>query len=245
MMGAARCRLLEWDSEFFGQRIARVESARMDAALLDEVGAFARSEAIDCLYFLVDAADSASIRSAESGGFRCVDVRVTRERTLDPAGHVMPAGVETVREDDLAALRAVARTSHAASRFYHDPHFSRERCGALYETWITKVCLETPDNVLVVRREGSAVGYLACELNSAILGTVGLVAVAERERGRQLGADLVQASLAWFARNELGRVRVVSQARNVAAARLYERFGFRTTRVESWYHLWPGRGEGG
>jgi predicted GNAT family acetyltransferase len=30
----------------------------------------------------------------------------------------------------------------------------------------------------------------------------------------------------------------VTQDRNRAAARLYERMGFRTTRVEHWYHLW-------
>jgi dTDP-4-amino-4,6-dideoxy-D-galactose acyltransferase len=239
MTHGAECRLLEWDSDFFGRRIGRVESRRLDARAIEQVRAFARAEKVDCLYYLVDAGDSESIRTAEAAGFRCADVRITRERSLDQVSSEMPSGVELFQEDDLTALQAIARSSHGASRFYYDLHFPRERCDALYEKWISNACTEKPESVLVVRRAGHAVGYLACETDSSAIGTIGLVAVAEGERGHQIGESLVRGSLSWFVGHDREYVRVVSQARNLAAARLYERLGFRTTAVEHWYHLWP------
>jgi hypothetical protein len=68
MTRGAECRLLEWDSDFFGRRIGRVESRILDADAIAQVRAFARAEEIECLYFLVDAGDS------ESLGFRTIAV---------------------------------------------------------------------------------------------------------------------------------------------------------------------------
>lgn len=233
------CRLLEWDSEFFGCRIARIDSSRLDAAKMERVGEFARKEAIDCFYFLVDGKDVESIRAAEAAGFQCTDVRVTRERSLVGISNDVPHDIEAFREDDLPALQAIARCSHGATRFYHDPHFSRERCDALYERWISNSCAGEVERVLVVRRAGRAVGYLTCEIDSSTTGRIGLVAVAESERGRQFGESLVRGSLSWFADRGREQVRVISQARNLASAKLYQRLGFQTVAVEHWYHLWP------
>jgi ribosomal protein S18 acetylase RimI-like enzyme len=244
MTAPVECRFLEWDSDFFGHRIARVVSTRLDPVSMESVRAYGRSERIECFYFLVDATDADSISAAEAGGFRCVDVRITRERSVDGVSADMPSGVENFRVGDLPDLRAIARTSHGASRFYQDPHFSGERCDALYDAWISRACTETPDGVLVVRREGRAVAYLSCELDSEAAGTIGLVAVAENARGQHLGANLVEGALVFFLRHGRTRVRVVSQGRNLASARLYESLGFETTSLENWYHYWPNAGEG-
>jgi GNAT superfamily N-acetyltransferase len=158
----------------------------------------------------------------------------------------MPDGVDLFQERDLKVLQAIARSSHDATRFYHDPGFPRERCDALYERWITNACTAETEQVFVVRDGDQAVGYVTCEKDLSTTdgstGQIGLFAVAEAERGRGLGKRLLQASMAWFSSQSHDRVRVVSQARNAASARLYEHMGFVTTTVERWYHLWPGLG---
>jgi dTDP-4-amino-4,6-dideoxy-D-galactose acyltransferase len=238
------CRFLGWDSEFFGRRIARVDSARLTPEEVERVRRWARAEAIECLYYLADAADTESIRVAEDAGFRITDTRVTRERSLDREGGELPEGVELFREEDVPELRAIAGTSHGASRFYHDRHFPRERCDALYETWIANACTGDADCVLVVRSEARAVGYLTCVIESPTTGRIGLTAVAAAERGQRFGERLVRGSLRWLAGHGCERVLVASQARNLEAARLYERLGFQTIAAEHWYHLWPPAGEG-
>jgi len=53
-----------------------------------------------------------------------------------------------------------------------------------------------------------------------------------------VGRALLDRSLSWFRGNNAASVTVVTQGRNVAALRAYERAGFTTRSVEFWYHKW-------
>ena len=46
------CEFLDWDSKFFGIRIARVTGHRLDAERATEIARAVRDQSIDCLYFL-------------------------------------------------------------------------------------------------------------------------------------------------------------------------------------------------
>ena len=82
-------------------------------------------------------------------------------------------------------------------------------------------------------------GYVSCHLDGEDgAGRIGLVAVSSHARGDGLGRTLVLAALRWFEEQGVGTVRVVSQARNCEAQRLYQRCGFVTDSVHLWYHKW-------
>ena len=236
---------LAWDSDFFGQRIARVIADDFGRDSADRIIRGARDASIDCLYLLVDAEDSERVVAAEGAGFQHVDIRITRERGIsaDSDAEELPEDIDLCSADDIPGLSAIARTSHRDSRFYHDPAFSRERCDDLYETWIQNACQGMADAVVVARREGRAIGYVTCEIPEPGLGNLGLVAVAADEGGRGYGGRMIEGALGWLARRDCSRVRVVTQARNARANGLYESRGFETVSVENSYHLWLGAGE--
>lgn len=238
-MPAAPAQLLAWDSEFFGRRIARVTARCLEPGQMDELREWVRHEKVECLYYLADAADTTSVRVAEDAGFRLTDLRVTRvlEPLPSPSGKL--EGIRPARPEDIPALRAIARVSHGDARFFHDPKLPPERCAALYETWIERACEGRADHVWVAEQDGLAVGYMTCVLVPPATGSLDLSAVASERRGSGIGERLVRASLGWFVRQGCREARVVSQARNLSAARLFERVGFRTASVELWYHLWP------
>ena len=75
-------RTLQWDSEFFGVKVARLTAGGQDlespAAILD---AFAAHGA-ECVYWLVEGGDWRAARTAEACGFRLTDVRMTFERLV-------------------------------------------------------------------------------------------------------------------------------------------------------------------
>jgi dTDP-4-amino-4,6-dideoxy-D-galactose acyltransferase len=229
--------VLPWDSEFFGLRIGRVTAGKLTAAVAVRLEEWARDEALQCLYFLADADDSDSIRAAEEMGFRHVDVRVTRARALagdlEPAPQVVPA-----EAGDLPVLREIARHSHRATRFYHDPRFPKERCDDLYVRWLDRGLERSDQQVLVAREAGEPRGYIVCAEAGSGCGQVSLIAVAPAGRGSGVGAALVRGGLAWMVSRGCSRAEVVSQGRNVAASQLYERLGFLTVRMEHWFHLW-------
>ena len=239
--GRAACRFLDWDSEFFGCRIARLEGFRLSEDALDRATAWCSRERIDCLYFLADP-DPATIALAEAAHFHLAGIRVTLE--ADPHGAPPPAAAASIRTwmpADIGRLRSIAAASHRDSRFYRDGHFPAARCGDLYSAWIERSCRAEAAQVFVAEFAGQAAGYISCDA-SAEEGSIGLLAVAGDARGRGFGRNLVLQALSWFRGQGSNSVTVVTQGHNTAAQRLYQKAGFTTRSEQLWYHYWP---EGG
>ena len=76
------CEVLDWDSAFFGFRIARLREARLTAQILSDSLKWAYREKIRCLYFLTACDAHETMDLAGANGFRIADVRVTLAREL-------------------------------------------------------------------------------------------------------------------------------------------------------------------
>jgi len=230
--------VLDWDSAFWGFRVGRVVGEEMTPELAAVLDAWAEGETVSCLYFLAPADDHETVDAAQQARFRFVDVRLELSQRISPVDPT--ARVRPYEHRDLGALRAIASTSHEITRFYADRHFPRARCSELYDTWIVRSCEEGfADGVLVADVEGRAVGYVTCDFDEdARAGSIGLIAVADSERGAGLGDELVRGALAWMTDRGATEARVVTQGANVAAQRRFQRAGFRTSSVELWFHRW-------
>lgn len=241
MLTHALCEHLPWDSEFFKRRIARVTTSRIGKEELDAILAWCDAQGTQCLYFLADMADAATVCLAEDNGFRLMDIRVVLERKLYyfvGTSESMEVGIGPVRPEEIPYLVTIAGTSYHDSRFYYDPNFPRERCAALYETWIEKSCQVDADVVLVARSDSLPIGYVSCHLTGPGQGQIGLVGVHPDAMNRGFGRRLIEASLSWFRQAGVEHVSVVTQGRNCRSQRLYQRCGFVTQSMHLWYHRW-------
>lgn len=245
---SAKCRYLDWDSEFFGLRIARYTDNRLSEEALVQLSHWCNEESIDCLYFLADGDDELTVRLAELRGFRFVDIRITLDTVVDGGGrsrrHLPRGSIRQSAAEDLPALQAIARVSHRQSRFYFDSSFASEQCDALYGTWIEKSCAGFADVVLVSNHHQQPTGYVTCHLTDEGEGAIGLLGVAPGGRGKGIGTELLNSALDWFSDQHVNTVTVVTQGRNISAQRLYQRNGFRTQSSQLWYHLWFQRDSG-
>lgn len=241
-MTCAECRFLEWDSEFFGRRIARLDGGRLTAARLQAASPWWQDHKIECVYFLAESGDPPTVSLAEDHGFRFVDVRMTLTHTLlsVPLVPTPPLGVQIrpYAPSDIGELRAIASRSHRDSRFYADPRFTMARANALYETWIERACTDHGHAVLVPARDERPVGYVTCRLDEGMIGHIGLIAVADSAQGLGVGRALVAAALSWCRERGACAANVVTQGRNLPAQRLYQRSGFVSQSLELWYHRW-------
>jgi dTDP-4-amino-4,6-dideoxy-D-galactose acyltransferase len=240
--GAMVCQLLDWDTQFFGLRIARANVNRLDPEVARSLLAWCCEHKIDCLYFLADADDPVTVRLAEANQFKLVDLRVTLRVDLaaQPVAHKTAPGVTIapVAATEVPALREIAAGSHHDSRFYADPGFATARVNALYETWIEQSCQDKAKVVFVAHWQGQVAGYLACACDSTQTGRISLIAVATGFQGQGIGGALVETGLDWFRKQQLQDVCVVTQGRNTRAMRMYERFGFTVQAIQLWYHRW-------
>lgn len=238
--GLAGCQVLEWDSAFFGCRIARIDSAALKAHGPAAVDAWCRGEAVACACLLVDAGDQDAITAAERGGYRLVDLRVTLEAEVRPPRVSPPPGAVVVRAavpEDVPVLEAIARKSHRTTRFYVDGRFDRARCDELYAHWIARSCAGWADAVFVACAGAHPIGYLSCHVR-ADRGEVGLVGVEAEHRGQGAASALVDAAFGWCAGRNLARLQVATQARNQPGLALYRARGFTLRALALWYHRW-------
>ncbi|MEY2806835.1 MAG: hypothetical protein RIR65_1252 [Planctomycetota bacterium] len=241
-MNATWPRILEWDCAFFGARIASLPLEARSASELAAALEWCGREKVQCLYALSDERDEEKRAWLAARGARLVDERTTLAAKLAPgAARAAVGATRPVREDDIPALEAIAAEAHRDSRFWNDPRFARERCAALYSTWIAGESRGRAAAVFVVEHEGRPAGYISCRERGEHVGRhgdIGLVAVAAPARGRGLGGLLVDAALDWAAARGMARMEVVTQGRNSGALALYASRGFQPFLRQRWQHLW-------
>lgn len=234
-MSRPPCELLPWDSNFFHLRVARVLSTTLDASDLEEIEGWCRTAEIDCVYYLADSRTEEEHRWRTTRGFMFVDSRVTLEAPVPPATGLQ-SGIRPARESDITALSDIAATGHLSTRFYADSRFA-PAASRLYRFWIEQSVRDASTTVLVPDTSPVS-AYITCYELSRGIGQIGLVGVASSARGKGLGGELVQAALRCFADRSCSVARVVTQARNEPAMRLYRAGGFRRVRTQWWYHRW-------
>ena len=133
---SADCIFLEWDSDFWGRRIARLRNYRLTPDIVTQALDWTTKNSVDCLYFLADADDNQTVVLAEKNGFHQPDIRITLDRHVANLDRTSIQHVRVAREVDLTALRAIAANSHRDGRFYFDYNFDRAECDKFYSTWL-------------------------------------------------------------------------------------------------------------
>lgn len=231
------CQYLQWDSNFFGHHIARSTQSGYEEDSFNRMLSLCVEERIECLYLLVESNDAQTVRLAEMNQFQFVDIRLTLDTNVYEQGRIGYDDVRPHIATDIPELKAIARLSHHDSRFYYDPHFPRGLSDRLYETWIENSCNGYADQVLVAVDTDKPVGYISCHLKGST-GQIGLLSVGVDAQGKGFGSKLIQAALCWFGEHGVGEVLVVTQGRNIAAQRIYQKNGFITKSVQLWYHRW-------
>jgi dTDP-4-amino-4,6-dideoxy-D-galactose acyltransferase len=231
--------VLPWDSEFFGFRIGRLESRRLTASTLHTALTWAVAERLRCAYFFADATCPETLSHAHEGGFRFVDLRMELAVTLNgTAPHATAAEFRPATAVDLPVIESLSRIAHHDTRFFKDTGFPANQAAELYVEWIRRDFRVNRIFVVSDRVNGIG-GYVTCQADEdPTVGRIGLIAVAETERRRGLGRELVNGALQWFQHNGCTEVRVVTQASNIPAQRVYQALGFRTSETSATFHRW-------
>lgn len=235
-------KLLEWDTTFFGFPIAKVVNPHAQPEELRETVAQMHSRGIPLAYWFADRPTEQTHAEVVAMGGALVDEKLTFVARL-PEALEQPAAplsiVEPYRETmPLTDLKELAVESGIYSRFVVDPRFPKPLARAMFEEWIVRsISKQVADEVLVIRQGSEVVGMVTIA-SKGHRGSIGLLAVAEHCRGRQLGRALVQAAQNWCRERDFEEVQVVTQQANVAAQRLYYKCGFELEQMEACYHIW-------
>lgn len=231
---------LPWDTEFFGFRIGRVTANRLTPDILRAVLSWSEVEQLRCLYLSADPDCSTTLTLAHEGRFKFVDIRLDLAIDLERSPP-LPASAcfRAISAEELPALETMSRMAHTDTRFFKDMGFPQARAAELYVEWIRRDYRVHRIFTVESTHPTTLAGYVTCQIDvSSRAGRIGLIAVAENERGCGYGRALVQGALHWFRESGCREVKVATQASNVAAQRLYQSAGFKTAAVSATYHRW-------
>lgn len=234
--------ILDWDSAFFGMRVARILPNRLTTGELDQMISHMRDEKVALAYWASDPNDEESQRAARvchgfPAGNRTTFVMDLHQNngSAENLGAIVEEYTDAVPNSELEQLAVEAGVY---SRFRVDRRIPAEKFSSLYKQWIrNSTNKRMADAVLVVRHAGKIVGMVTVkERNGA--GDIGLIAVDADMRGHKLGISLVRAAQEWSRKRGLKLAQVVTQGENTAACRLYEKCGYKVTGTENFYHFW-------
>jgi len=229
-------RVLEWDSRFFGVRVAQLMvTDTSDCGGLEEC--LEGSDA-DVVYVSVAPAAAELCRpllAGLPGGL--FDRKVTYAKEVDPA--FAAPDPFCVRATGVSEeLLQLAYASGHLSRFFLDPRF-RPWFRPLYAEWVRKELREADSRVFTLSDDHPMLGMVTASVKDGI-GRIGLLAIAEGSQGRGLGMRLVRHCEAHYASQSARRCEVVTQKANVAACRLYAKAGYTIASEQDIWHIWKG-----
>jgi dTDP-4-amino-4,6-dideoxy-D-galactose acyltransferase len=232
--------LLEWDTNFFGMKVARITVPDMSIERVGSTLAELKRNGFTFIYW--PANQEHNQHDIDKLGGLLVDLKTTfmidlSSAILDdsmPIDIVTPYSVTVPLED----IESLAVQSGQFSRFATDPHLPREKFIMLYKTWVNRsLRQEIAKEVLVIDEGGHAVGMVTLTDKNG-RGNIGLIAVDSNSRGKKYGETLVRAAQKWFIKNGYKIGQVVTQGKNISACNLYIKCGYSVENVEYFYHFW-------
>ncbi|MEI8125638.1 MAG: GNAT family N-acetyltransferase [Parachlamydiaceae bacterium] len=259
VISSTQCRLLEWDTAFFGRRIGKIERCDLNAHNMQLAVDWAATHHIDCLYYCCAIDNDQAIRTAELYQFNLVDVKVemTLELSKQEVSNNKDIFVRPYRTGELAQLEAINDDIFENGRFYHDPEFSRDQASALYREWLRKSCechaevefrgfasdtgislLNSGETVFVAEYEHRIAGFITFHKENASTARIGIVGACSKTRRKGIGGALVAAMIKHYKDDVIRKIKVVTQGRNIAAQNLFQNQGFYVDSMSLWYHKW-------
>lgn len=233
---AADVSLADWDTEFFGYPVARVELKNPTPGELENVEEKLSELNIRFASIFCSLKDEAANHWAADRG-ELLDVKTTY--IIDVQSWPEDVEIQEVTKADFSPeLLSLALQSGQYSRFRLDPHLLKDEFARMYEVWLKRsLAHEIAFTVMTIWRENRPVGLLTLgEKNDR--ADIGLLAVDQEMRGQGIGKQLLRAAHHRAQIKGFTTLQVVTQGRNTPACAFYESQGFQQEVVENVYHLW-------
>jgi dTDP-4-amino-4,6-dideoxy-D-galactose acyltransferase len=226
---------LDWDSTFFEKKIYRL---LVDNPFTNEDLLKIKELEADVFYIVVNSPLDKVLQSVDSIGAVLVDKKITYRKLISSNSIIPNPNLRFVSQKSLTpTLEKMVYESGLYSRFKIDVGFEH-KFKDLYKKWIVNsLNREVADEVLVAVENNYEAGFVTLSKRNGF-GQIGLLAVDENFRGRQIGINLLLTADCWYKVQGISEARVVTQINNIPACRLYEKAGYSVEKIEYIFHLW-------
>jgi dTDP-4-amino-4,6-dideoxy-D-galactose acyltransferase len=225
---------LEWDTEFFGFPIGRVNLEAATAETLRTIESEARDLGLLCLYGALDPSDVDTAYLAQRFGHRLVEVAIKFGRRAVPFSPKPTASkVRRGTPEDLPALEDSIATLAPWSRFAADPRFGPVAAQRMFRAWVDRAARDGEERMLLISEDETGITGLSTHVRTPI-PRVDLMGVITQGSGASWA--LMDGLVAWA---DGGPIEAgPCAARNLAPLRFLEHCGFDIVQTQYLFHRW-------
>lgn len=259
-------KILEWDSVFFGFKVAQLDCSNLNEKILKNCVENARKEKITCIYCL---ADPKYKKILESYGFYFIDEKIELIHNLNASfKYSDDIEVDLAQEKDIPQIKKITKNAFKGiTRFYKDPHFNKKKVDELYEIWVDKLMKNENSTIIVIRDNNEIVAFNGISIKNGE-GRIELIAVDKKYKNQGYGEKIINLAQKCFKNvcfmkssikiNEINvktysndielikelentgfKVKVTTQDKNIPAKKLYTKMGFiNNEKRKYWFHWW-------
>lgn len=227
---------LNWDSEFFGYKVGKIEiDNKEQSSLLSTLESKIGSD-----YNLIYLFSKEALEFPESTSYEMLltDIKRSYIFRVNSEPSIFYDKVKVVDfERDAALLYELGYQSGCCSRYNVDPHISSDDFKRFYRKWIdNSVNRSFADYVYVAEDHDEIIGFVAARVVDKYL-SVSLIATDTSRRGKGVGTALMHAVIRKAIEKGLN-VEVTTQKDNKVACYFYEKLGFSLQSETYVYHIW-------
>lgn len=227
-------RVLQWDSDFFGLRIGRVDLwTKADALELQSHHEELKMQ-FDLLYIF-----DANAVGFKADGATLVDEKILYSKPCESRKQYPEISFFHAAKpsEDLYRLALI---SGGYSRFKLDERLPKGSYERLYNRWIENACPQEGTNkqILLYKNENDVVcGMITIDYQDE-LGHIGLVAVDTAIQHQGIGGKIMSTLDGYLFDHGIKKLEVPTQKANIDACRWYEKNGFAIQSIIPIYHWW-------
>ena len=232
-------KFLEWDSEFFGYKVAMANISEFALQDFEQLKATLKGEGYSLVYLYPE--DKKSLLNFEKSYLKVLDTKVTfKKKLLNNHSKTIFAGIESYGSSQASdALKDLALVSGEYSRFKRDSNFKNREFERLYLEWLNKsISKEIADDIIVYKLEDKLNGFITYKIYGDSHLTIGLIATEPSVRGKGVGRSLMAAVEMTAAENKISEILVSTQELNKTAMAFYKGCGYTITEKKEILHLW-------
>ena len=228
---------LEWDSTFFGFKVAKIESNTSSELLSVELRKLIKQDYSLVYYFTKEKISSSnSILSIFNG--KLVDKKITYFKKLTGVNNIDPTEIlKYSGEEEFDKLMELVIQSGEYSRFRIDERIASDKFKSLYRLWFMNSIQKNKMRAVYLYGKTRKKGFIS--LSKKIdRASIELLAVDNEFRGMGIGHKLILTAENWAIDQGLKYLQVVTQKDNMNACKFYENRKFLLDKMDYVYHFW-------
>lgn len=232
------CRFLQWDSDYFGVRSARVTLyGTVNEKEQEDILKFSKTYDFITISNLDNSTENNHWIGCRTNAF-LADVNMQFQKVLVFNTNYKDENTYIVNEFSRnEQIVNIAQKCFNYSRFFNDPKLPQKQANNIYLHWTESAFGQKNKYFVISERNGIVAGYLLFSFIEDY-SVIELIAVDKKYQGQRVGKSLIHTMESFVLEKGIQNIKVGTQVNNTSAAQFYYTLGFKYVSCVSMYHLW-------